>query len=152
MNARCLIAGLSWVLVAIAVPAASPLLARQPEKNDEAAEIKKLGEARVAAAKKAYAVAAESVKSGIPGVKAEDLYRWSVRWLNAQRDATGKLEIRLSALNDHLKRMQELSRVAAVLTKAGQGSALDGAAAEFYLREAELWVAQAKTTAKRTAK
>jgi hypothetical protein len=149
MNARRLSAGLSWIFVAIAVAAASPLLAQQSEKKDEAAEIKRLGEARVAAANKAYAVAAESVKRGIAGVKSEDLYRWSVRWLNAQRDASGKPDVRLSALNDHLKRMQELSRVAAALTKAGQGSAVDAAAADFYLREAEYWLAQARASAKR---
>jgi hypothetical protein len=45
--------------------------------------------------------------------------------------------------------MQEVSRVAAALTKAGQGLPIDGAAADFYLREAEFWLAQAKTPAKR---
>jgi hypothetical protein len=132
-----------------------PLTAQEtkpPANKDAGTDIQKLAQARADAANKTFQVALRSWKSGLPGVKPEDLYIWSVRWLNAQRDLSTKKEDQLAALNEHLRRTQELGRIAAALTKAGQGSPLDTAAAEYYLREAELWLAQAKATARRAEK
>jgi hypothetical protein len=126
--------------------------AADPPKEDAGTDTKKLAQARVEGAHKAYRVAAQSWKSAQPGAKPEDLYIWSVRWLNAQRDLSSKKEAQLSALSEHHKRMQELSQIAGAFTKTGLGSPLDSPAADFYLREAELWLAQAKATAKQEDK
>jgi WD40 repeat protein len=126
--------------------------AADPPKEDAGTDIEKLAQARVDAAHKAYDVAVKLVRDRSPGVRPEDVYTWSVRWLNAQRDLSSKKEDHQSALSEHFKRMQELAQVAGALTKAGQGSPLDSATADFYLREAELWLAQAKATAKQADK
>jgi len=126
--------------------------AAEPPKKDAGTDMKKLAQARVDAAHKAYRVAVKLVQERIPGARLEDVYSWSVRWLNAQRDLSSNKKDHLSALGEHLKRMQELAQVAGAFTKTGQGSPLDSPAADFYLREAELWLAQAKATAKQADK
>jgi hypothetical protein len=68
--------------------------------------------------------------------------------LNAQRDLSSKQEDRISTLDDHFQRMQDLAQHVERLKKAGLGSPLDPSAADFYLREAELWLAQIKAAAK----
>jgi hypothetical protein len=122
------------------------------QRKDAGTDIKKLAQARVAAAHKAYDVAVKLCKQGQLGVKPEDAYTWSVRWLNAQRDLSSKKEDHVSDLSEHLKRMQEILQVAQLTVKTGAGSPLDCQAADFYLREAELWVAQAKATAEQADK
>ena len=111
-----------------------------------------LAKARVDAAHKAYAVAVNLVKQGSPGAKLEDVYTWSVRWLNAQRDLSGKPEDHLSALTAHLQRMQEQAKGARDLYRVGLGSPLDSVAADYYVTEAELWLARTRAAAKKADK
>jgi WD40 repeat protein len=117
-----------------------------------AADVKKLAKARVDAARKAYDYAAMLLKAGSPGAKLEYSYTWSVRWLNAQRDMSSKHEDHLAALNAHLQRMQELARVTKALIETGGGSPLDSVAADYYLTEAEFWLAQARAPAMKADK
>ena len=121
-------------------------------KKDAGTDIKKLAQAQVDAAHRAYDVAMKLWKQLQPGVKPEDVYTWSVRWLNAQRDLSSKQEDHLSALNAHLQRMQEQAKVAKALWQAGVGSPLDSVAADYYLTEAEFWLAQARAAAKKADK
>ena len=125
-------------------------VATDTPSEDEAAAIKKLAKDRVDVAQKAYRVAVQLVREGKSGSKLEDVYTWSVRLLKAQRDVSSKRDDQLSALNDHLKRMQDHAKVARALWQAGGvgASPLDVPAADFYLREAELWLAQAKAAPK----
>jgi hypothetical protein len=115
-------------------------------------DIKKLAQARVEAAHKAYFGAVKLWIEFQPGVTQADVYTWSLRWLNAQRDQASKKEDRVSALSEHLKRMQELAQVVRKMFEGGRGSPLDSLAADFYLREAELRLAQAKAPAKQADK
>lgn len=133
------------------LPAAKQKAADRPPKA-AVTDIGKLTRARADAAHKAYDVSLTLWKQLQPGGKPEDVYTWSVRWLNAQRDLSSKTADHLSALSEHLKRMQELAQVTAAFTKAGQGSPLSSPAAEFYLREAESWLSQAKTSAEQAGK
>jgi hypothetical protein len=81
----------------------------------------------------------------------EDVYLWSVRWLNAQRDLASRKEEEMAALEDHLRRMQNLQRRVAALARELM-SPTEVQAAEYYRLEAELWLAQAKATAKKAGK
>jgi hypothetical protein len=101
-----------------------------------------LAQARVDAAHKAYEVAVKMVLAGSPDVTREDVYTWSVRWLNAQRGLGSKHEDHLSALHAHRQRMQAQAKVARARWQAGVGSHLDSLAADYFLMEAEFWLAQ----------
>jgi hypothetical protein len=71
-----------------------------------------------------------------------EVYNWSVRWLNAQRDLSSKKDDQIAALDGHLQRMKDLEKRVAALS--GQVSELEASAAEFYRVEAELWLAREK--------
>ena len=95
---------------------------------------------RVAAAAKAYT----SIVARLDVVQPEDIYRWSVRWLDAQLDdpATGKAIPQ--AFADHAKRMTELEAHVQEGYQKGLKPAFDLAAVNYYKLEAELWVARRK--------
>jgi hypothetical protein len=143
-NLRDTLRGHSSVVFSVAYSPDGEML----PKKDAGTDIEKLAQARVDAAHKAYDVAVQLCKQRQPSAKLEDVYTWSARWLNAQRDLSSKKEDHLAALSEHLRRMQELAEVAGKFAKAGLGSPLDSPAAEYYLHEAELWLAQAKASAK----
>jgi multidrug efflux pump subunit AcrA (membrane-fusion protein) len=110
----------------------------------DAADVKALARARREAAEKVYGALLKQRQLGLAGADAEQFYLWSRRWLEAQRDASGTKEERLAALEAHLQRMTDVQKVAAQLAKAGQAPTWQGAAADFYRTEAELWLAQEK--------
>src|SRR5262245_39023754 len=69
-----------------------------------------LPKARLDAAQKAHGAAMEGLQQTrrtgdvlLLVSKPEEVYTWSVRWLNAQRDMSGKKEDHISALKDHVK-------------------------------------------------
>ena len=95
---------------------------------------------RVAAASKAYA----AVVARLDVIQPEDIYRWSMRWLDAQLDdpATGKAVPQ--AFADHAKRMIDLEASVQAGYQKGLKPAFDLAAVTYYKLEAELWVARGK--------
>jgi RND family efflux transporter MFP subunit len=126
--------------------------APKPEPQG-AVELKALMKARLEATQKAYEEAVEASQQliqtrnlTIPLVKSEEVYTWSVRWLNAQRDLSSKKDDQVAALKGHLQRMKELQEQVARLRKGGvvSLSSLQPLAVESYLVEAELWLAQEK--------
>ena len=120
---------------------------RAPDPNTDAS-LHPLAQARVDVARKAYESAAMMLQAGSPGVKPEYFYTWSVHWLNAERDLSNKHEDQLAALNAHLQRMQQAAKMTNALVQSGMAAPFDSAAADFYLREAELWLAQETVAAK----
>jgi RND family efflux transporter MFP subunit len=112
---------------------------RYPEKD-----LKALSKARLDAAEKAYTLAMKSFAQLGQGSDPEYFYRWSRRWLSAQREMSTKKEDQVAALEAHLKRMQDLQKRVITMNKVGQGPVRDVAAAEFYQAEAELWLAREK--------
>jgi RNA polymerase sigma factor (sigma-70 family) len=76
--------------------------------------------------------------------KPEEVYIWSVRWLQAEREVNPKGAEQVAALEAHLKRMTDLEKK--VNNMIGPGLLPKGAQvdAEWYRVEAQLWVAQAK--------
>ena len=138
-------------LMPVVLPAA-PLGAAA--EQDAAPDIKKLAQAKVTAAQKAFGSADQRLKKNLPGANPEDVHTWSIRWLDAQRELSSKPADHIAALNDHLKRMQELAKIVHQLVNAGAPGLHGGSAsaADFYIAEAELWLAKAKVSAKQAEK
>jgi hypothetical protein len=124
----------------------------EPVKEPKAAdEVTALLKARAAAAEKAYRNAVEGLtrtqKVGNVLIQItespEEVYTWSVRWLEAQRDLSAKHEDQVAALEAHLKRMTELQKQIKALAKDVVPRIKEDEA-EWYRLEAQLWLAKAK--------
>jgi hypothetical protein len=121
---------------------------RPAERKEDLPALRK---AQLEAASKAYEearrAASQTRRVGdllLPLARPEEVYSWSVRWLNAQRDLSDKKEEQIAALEAHLQRMKELQQDVTRMQKAGLLTSLEVPAAEFRRAEAELWLAQAK--------
>ncbi len=99
-------------------------------------------------AKKGYEAAVESLQQtqrhgndlvliGQP----EDVYGWSLRWLQAERAMSPKKSDQLAALQAHLQRMTELKKVVEALARVMLPNTAK-LEAEWYLMEARLWFEQ----------
>jgi hypothetical protein len=102
-------------------------------------DIAKLAQSRADAAAKSYPAAIILWKNGTSSLDA--VYQWSVRWLVATIDTTGKPG---PAFTEHLKRMQDVEQEAISRWKAQLTSALEADSAAYYRIEAELWEARGK--------
>ncbi len=126
-----------------------PEPAKEAKTADERTVILK---ARVALAEKAYREAlAELSRKPMAGNiplqvsgKLEDVYRWSVRWLEVQRELNPKQEDQVAALEAHLKRMTELQKAVNAQVQGGFLLRIKENDAEWYRLEAQLWLAKAK--------
>jgi hypothetical protein len=75
--------------------------------------------------------------------KPEEVYIWSVRWLQAQRDLSPKHEDQVAALEAHLKRMTDLKKgVEEISRDLMPRIRVDEV--EWYRLEAQLWLMKAK--------
>jgi hypothetical protein len=74
----------------------------------------------------------------------DHVVRWSRNWLDAERDLSARKEDHLVAHQAHLKRMKALQEQVRTVLKAGLGSPTDASAMDYYLAEAELWLAMEK--------
>jgi hypothetical protein len=72
----------------------------------------------------------------------EKVYQYSVRWLNAQSGMIEKREDRVAAYEEHVQRMKDLQKKVIRLTD--YIPKWWNSAAEWYLAEAELWLAREK--------
>jgi hypothetical protein len=81
----------------------------------------------------------------------EEVYKWSVRLLRAQRDLSLKHEDQIVALEAHLKRMTELKKVVQNLTRDLLPRIKDDEA-EWYRLEAQIWLAKEKAKQAKVAK
>ncbi len=100
---------------------------------------KQLAKERVTAAEKVYAGTLAFLKSG--RATGESAYAWSVRWLDAEL-ANGRPA--KQAFADHQARMTSLEGDVAKAVQAGTASPIDGAAADYFKVEAELWALRGK--------
>jgi outer membrane protein TolC len=102
-----------------------------------------LAKAKVEAAAKAFETAEKSYATGQS--TAEQVYLWSRRWLEARRDLADNQAERAAAVEAHLGRLQMLRKTITARYKVGNAPYAEVTGAEFYVVEAELWLAQAKT-------
>ncbi len=97
---------------------------------------------RLAAARRTYESTMASYQNSEMKVDPERLYLWSRRWRDAQVSLADADPDRLTALAAHRDRMKDVSKMTAVLVKAGRALAADEAAAEYYELEAALLLAK----------
>jgi hypothetical protein len=72
-------------------------------------------------------------------------YRWSRRWLEAQRQLSAKQEDQITACQQHLDRMKGLEEVTRQQFRdGGRAKVYEINATEYYVAEAAEWLAQAK--------
>lgn len=94
----------------------------------------------LAAAKRTFELLVVApVKVGGRAADAETAYRWSVRWMEAECDATTDPEARKFARKAHATRMQELEKRVNQKYQSGEATEGDVVAAEFYRLDAENW-------------
>jgi multidrug efflux pump subunit AcrA (membrane-fusion protein) len=146
---------LPGMFAVVAIPGAGPDDKPEKEAGPEEArdlgDLKALFQARLDAARRAYEEAVKSTQQTrrvadliIPLARPQDVATWSLRWLNAQREMSGKKEDQIAALEAHLNRMKELQKRVTEMNKNGLASSLEVSAVEFHRREAELWLAREK--------
>ena len=99
--------------------------------------------ARLDAARKTYEWLAKNYIESRPPI-GELLYRWSCRWLDAEREMSDKQEDRVAAYKAHLRRMRELERVARDRFRNHYVPVEEDTAAQFYRAEAEVWLERAR--------
>lgn len=112
--------------------------AAAPTVVSDSQDLAALAKARLDAVEKIYQLQAEMRKRGEgPMFDLEQDYTWSRRWLDAQRDVSGKKTAPVTALETHLARMKQLQSLVQQGHKAGASSYMDLLTAEFYRLEAE---------------
>jgi hypothetical protein len=148
--------GVAGRLLAAALAAAGALPAAHADDTPKPADnsapaVKALAKARVDAAHAAFDEALRAYGQTkrvdatlVTMTTAEQVYGWSVRWLEAQRGAGGEKAEHIKALEDHLNRMKDLQRQVERMYTGGLVPRLEVAGTQFYLTEAELWLARAK--------
>ena len=79
----------------------------------------------------------------------ENLYRWSLRWLDAERQLSDKHDDQVAAFKAHWERMWELEKIIRNVRRSGQATIDEVSATEFYRVEAEIWLLQAQEEMKK---
>jgi hypothetical protein len=101
--------------------------------------------ARAAAARKVYEGMLARVKiDPSASLDPEKPYQWSRRWLEAERDLSGKKAGQVTAAEGHLERMKKLEATIKSLLANKMVGPAEVAAAEFYRLKAEQTLAQTK--------
>jgi hypothetical protein len=109
----------------------------------KAVNFAELGKAKVTAAQRTYELLLRNFRESRPPI-AELPYRWSCRWLDAQRELSNKKEDEVAAYQAHRERMRDLHRVIKDRFRERYVSVDEETAGEFYLLEAEIWLARAR--------
>ncbi len=131
----------AWPIIGLVLVSVAPGPPYTTPSQDPVA----LAKARLDVIRRVYDLKKDMRSRGQAGIDLDQDYLWSRRLLEAERDATGKKQDDLPALEAHLDRMKELETLAKQAFRAGEASALQAAATEFYRVEAEFWLAQART-------
>jgi hypothetical protein len=144
----------AMLFLPIGVPSAAPsgqVRAAEPAKDSNTADdVSALLKTRVALAEKGYRNTFEGLTRTqrfgnvlIPIAKPDEVYAWSIRWLQAQRELSPKHEDQVAALEAHLQRVTKLQEKVKLLVRdLMPPSKADEA--EWYRLEAQLWLARAK--------
>jgi hypothetical protein len=99
------------------------------------------------AARKTYeAVWKNNREALVPFV--EIAYRWSRRWLEAERELSEKKADQIAALQAHWNRMKDLEKITLERFRAKVVPVEEASAAEFYSLEAEIWLKQEREKGK----
>jgi hypothetical protein len=134
--------------VHVSLAAARSIAAETTEEPRPAEEIAAIRKGRVELAQKGYEAAVVSLQRKkrigeqlVLDGKPEDVYQWSLRWLQARREMSAKKGDQVDALEAHVKRMKELDEQVRMLSRdlLPRRFELD---AEWYRLEAQLWLVE----------
>jgi hypothetical protein len=87
----------------------------------------------------------QEVESG-RRLPSEDLCIWSRRWLQAKLAVTRKKAGKVGAYKEHLQHMKAVEKSAKRLVDLGKTSVITYTTAKYYRLQAEIWLAQARST------
>ena len=138
MNRRSLIPGLLTLVVALAPSPQDP----PPNAPDVPQPPPSPAEARLWAGEKAYEMAWLYYSEN--RVDSEKVYRWSRRLLEARRDASPDQPGQVLACEGHMERIKKLEAKIRRIRRIGFGDSLDVVEVDYYRKEADFWLAQAR--------
>jgi hypothetical protein len=122
---------------------ASETQPRPPDAKESEKLLIKLRKAKLEAARQTFNVVSKNFNEGpVRGVELP--YRWSRRLLEAERQMSAEKSAQISAFQRHVERMQNVERVARDLYRERVNTVNEVTAAEYYRREAEIWLVQAR--------
>jgi hypothetical protein len=118
------------------------ILAVEPTKAeaDPAAVLANLALQRRDAARRTYEVMWTNYRER--RAQADTLYRWSVRWLEAEKQLAKNPAGQAAAFKEHWERMRDLDRLIRDLVRSRQVTSDEVSASEYYRVEAEVWYLQ----------
>jgi hypothetical protein len=131
------------LVTTLVVCLASTAAVRAEPDPETAKTIARLAKDRVEAARTTFETEWKNYREG-RRIGEDTLYRWSVRWLEAEKFVAAQAADRLAAYEGHRKRMRELDALIGNLQRAGQVTVDEVSAAAFYKAEAEIWFLQVK--------
>jgi hypothetical protein len=136
-----------WGFVALALSVLWAGSARAAADQDAANVLARLAVQRRDAARKTYEVLWLDYRERRTS---EDLlYRWSLRWLESEKDLSAQQADQVAAYQGHYERMRDLDRLIRRLQVSGQSTIEETSAAEYYRVEAEVWLLKAKEEKKK---
>jgi hypothetical protein len=135
------------VVLALLVVGFSAGQARTEPIPEAPTALSKLATQRRDAARKTYEIMWDYYRDN--RTAEEVVYRWSLRWLEAERQLSEKEVDQIAACNAHLERMRELDRLV-TKQKTARSITIDvTSSVEYYRVEAEFWMLQAKKDGKK---
>jgi hypothetical protein len=131
-------------LACVLTVAAAPV---PPAKEDPA--LADLRKEKLRAAEDVYAIRLERHKAGTDD-RTEDLYEWSKRWLESEKEVNPGRDAALKAVRAHLERMKELETLTGERMRAGikNITTANVKAATYARKEAEIWLKKAEAESK----
>lgn len=131
---------LSFVVIACLSFAAGQLHKSAAQENERPDPLLVNARARRLAARRAFEGLRERQALEPEHVSWDSLYAWSVRWLEADRDAARTKEERLAAFDAYLKRTEAAKESRATAVRNAQAAPYELEIAEFFRLEAEGWL------------
>jgi hypothetical protein len=130
------------IRLAFLVLFASPNATASGSDAAPAATLSKLAIQRRDAARKTFEVTWANYRDR--RASEETVYRWSLRWLEAERQLCEKPADHAAAYRSHAERMLELDRLIGKVQRARQATIDEVNASEYYRVESEIWLLQAE--------
>jgi hypothetical protein len=103
-----------------------------------------LEKALVEVAREGYTQCLQEVQVGKSAPK-EEMFRWSHRWLDAQRALSDKKADQVAAYQGHRDRMKEMEKVLKKYFDAGTIATKDYKAGQYRYLQAEIWLARIRS-------
>jgi hypothetical protein len=137
------------VPAALLIGVLSAGLVRADQQPDPATRLSQLAIERRDSARKTYEVTWANYRDGMAA--GEMVYRWSLRWLEAERQLSERPADQVAAFKGHLERMHDLEQLVRKVQNVAPGQATidQVSAAEYYRSEAEFWLLQIKEEKKK---